>query len=76
MKNKLALGAVQFDINYGSTNQNGEATLRVIKNILNFAKANGVDTLDAAAVYGNSEQVLGEVGRTIKFFLDIGLSKE
>jgi hypothetical protein len=29
---------------------------------LNYAKTNNIDTLDTAARYGNSEQVLGEVG--------------
>jgi len=33
-----------------------------VKSILNFAKDNGIDTLDTASGYGNSEQVLGKVG--------------
>ena len=33
-----------------------------VKDILYYAKTNNIDTLDTASGYGNSEQVLGEVG--------------
>lgn len=59
---KLALGTAQFGLNYGVTNQNGQVTIEEVKSILNFAKNNGIDTLDTASGYGNSEQVLGKVG--------------
>jgi aryl-alcohol dehydrogenase-like predicted oxidoreductase len=59
---KLALGTVQFGLNYGVTNQNGQVAIEEVKSILNFAKDNGIDTLDTASGYGNSEQVLGKVG--------------
>ena len=32
------------------------------RNILNIAKQNNIRTLDTASLYGNSEQVLGEIG--------------
>ena len=60
--NKLALGTVQFGLDYGITNHDGQVTIDKVKSILNYAKDNGIDTLDTAAGYGNSEQVLGEVG--------------
>jgi len=59
---KLALGTAQFGLNYGVTNQNGQVAIEEVKSILNFAKNNGIDTLDTASGYGNSEQVLGKVG--------------
>jgi len=59
---KLALGTAQFGLNYGVTNQNGQVAIEEVKSILNFAKDNGIDTLDTASGYGNSEQVLGKVG--------------
>ena len=62
MISKLALGTVQFGLDYGITNYNGQVATNEVKNILSFAKSNGVDTLDTASGYGNSEQVLGEVG--------------
>ena len=61
MSNKLALGTVQFGLNYGVTNNNGQVRIEEVKHILNFAKDNGIYTLDTAASYGNSEKILGEI---------------
>jgi aryl-alcohol dehydrogenase-like predicted oxidoreductase len=36
--------------------------LREVKNILNCAKSNGIETLDTASGYGSSEKILGEIG--------------
>ncbi len=60
--NKLAIGTVQFGLNYGVTNHGGQVAIDEVKNILNFAKSNGIDTLDTASGYGNSEQTLGKIG--------------
>jgi len=60
--NRLALGTVQFGMNYGIANQYGQVTKRVVKNMLELACLNGIDTLDTAISYGNSESCLGEVG--------------
>ena len=59
---KLALGTVQFGLDYGITNHSGQVAIDEVKDILDYAKTNNIDTLDTAARYGNSEQVLGEVG--------------
>jgi aryl-alcohol dehydrogenase-like predicted oxidoreductase len=59
---RLALGTAQFGLNYGVTNKNGQVAIEEVKSILNFAKDNGIDTLDTASGYGNSEFVLGKVG--------------
>ena len=59
---KLALGTAQFGLDYGVTNQDGQVTIEEVESILNFAKINGIDTLDTASRYGNSEQVLGDAG--------------
>jgi hypothetical protein len=59
---KIALGTVQFGLNYGITNHSGQVAIDEVKDILEYAKTNNIDTLDTAARYGNSEQVLGEVG--------------
>ena len=59
---KLALGTVQFGLDYGVTNQSGKVEESKIEGILGFAKSNGIDILDTASGYGNSEQVLGGVG--------------
>jgi len=59
---KLALGTVQFGLDYGITNHIGQTSMAEVMKILTFAQANKIDTLDTAPGYGNSEQVLGEIG--------------
>ena len=62
--NKIALGTVQFGLDYGITNHDGQVPVGEVKNILDYTKNKGIDTLDTASGYGNSEQVLGELGVT------------
>lgn len=57
---KLGIGTVQFGCNYGISNKNGQVTYEEISRILNYAKEVGIDTLDTASLYGNSEEVLGQ----------------
>lgn len=59
---KIALGTVQFGIDYGVANTAGRVRPEDVKNILQLAAARGVDTLDTAIAYGDSESVLGRVG--------------
>jgi aryl-alcohol dehydrogenase-like predicted oxidoreductase len=59
---KLALGTVQFGLPYGVANQLGQIDKDESFEILEYAKANGIDTLDTAISYGESEQRLGQVG--------------
>lgn len=59
---KLALGTVQFGVNYGVANQAGQVSLTAAKKIVGYALNNGIDTLDTAIAYGESEQRLGEIG--------------
>lgn len=59
---KLALGTVQFGLPYGIANQVGQVTRPEAKVMLQLAAANGMDTLDTAIAYGESEVCLGEVG--------------
>lgn len=61
---KLALGTVQFGMDYGISNTVGQTTKKEVAAILNLAKCTGVNTLDTAQGYGESEEVLGEVGVT------------
>ena len=56
---KLALGTVQFGLDYGISNQAGRPSFSEIKKILTTANAHDIDTLDTASAYGESEQVLG-----------------
>lgn len=62
MNERLALGTVQFGLDYGVANAAGRVRLEEVKSILREAAAHGVDTLDTAIAYGESEQVLGQAG--------------
>lgn len=57
---KLALGTVQFGLDYGISNSSGRTQTGEVAQILAFAKQKGLSTIDTAYAYGESEQVLGE----------------
>ena len=59
--NKLALGTVQFGMKYGINNFVGVPNDREVSNILDFAYKNGIQTLDTAIAYGNSQERLGKL---------------
>lgn len=59
---KLALGTVQFGLAYGVANTQGQVSLPVAAEILRAAQQAGIDTLDTAIAYGNSEDCLGQMG--------------
>ncbi len=56
---KIALGSVQFGLDYGISNLIGTTSEKEVKKILSFAFENGIDTIDTATAYGKSEIVLG-----------------
>ena len=55
----LSLGTVQLGLNYGIHNDSGKPSLETSFRILNAAMEAGINTLDTAAGYGNSEEVIG-----------------
>ena len=57
---KIALGTVQFGIDYGINSENGQVRPEEVRCILNYAHLQNIDLLDTAPAYGNSEKVLGE----------------
>jgi aryl-alcohol dehydrogenase-like predicted oxidoreductase len=59
---KLAIGTVQFGLEYGVSNSAGRTPANEAGRILSRARSAGVDTLDTAIAYGDSEKVLGEIG--------------
>ncbi len=59
---KIALGTVQFGLAYGVANTTGRVSETTAEEIIAVAQELGVDTLDTAAAYGNSEAVLGKIG--------------
>jgi aryl-alcohol dehydrogenase-like predicted oxidoreductase len=59
---KLALGTVQFGLTYGISNQSGQVNREEVGHIIALAQESGIDTLDTAIGYGDSEECLGAVG--------------
>ena len=59
---KVALGTVQFGMAYGVANNFGRVPENTAEDILRLARELGVDTIDTAAAYGRSEEVLGKTG--------------
>lgn len=59
---KLALGTAQFGLNYGISNSGGKISKENALDLLSYARCNGVETLDTAIAYGDSEQALGNIG--------------
>ena len=56
---KLMLGTVQFGLQYGINNSIGKPSLENVKAILRAAADGGINVLDTARNYGDSEEVLG-----------------
>jgi len=62
VSNRFILGTAQFGLRYGVANRTGVIERGEGAEILNLAWSEGVDTLDTAAAYGESELRLGEIG--------------
>jgi aryl-alcohol dehydrogenase-like predicted oxidoreductase len=56
---RIGLGTAQFGLDYGITNSGGRVAEEEVRSILAAAAASGMDTLDTAYLYGESEAVLG-----------------
>ena len=58
-KNKVVLGTVQFGMKYGISNVSGQTSMNEVESLLKYSSEIGIDTLDTAFGYGDSENVLG-----------------
>lgn len=56
---KIALGTVQFGLDYGISNRDGQVSASAVVEILGIARDRGIDMLDTAVTYGSSEAVIG-----------------
>ncbi len=63
---KIALGTVQFGLDYGIANQDGRVEFNEVQKILDFAKSIDIDCLDTAMGYGVSEEVIGRYNESKK----------
>lgn len=59
---EIAIGTAQFGLPYGISNNNEQVSDSMVANILAAAIGNNVSTIDTAAAYGSSEEVLGAIG--------------
>lgn len=57
---KIGIGTVQFGVPYGISNFEGQTPEMEVSNILALASNFGIEIIDTAASYGNSEVVLGK----------------
>lgn len=57
----LALGTVQFGLDYGAMNENGELSDAEVREMLELAHEVGITLFDTAADYGSSQVRLGEL---------------
>lgn len=56
---KLGIGAAQFGLNYGVSNTEGITPIAEVAKILQQAESLGIELIDTAPAYGDSEAVLG-----------------
>ncbi len=56
---KLGLGTAQFGLDYGVSNRSGKTPASEVAAILREAAAHGIEVLDTAPLYGDSEAAIG-----------------
>lgn len=70
---RLMLGTAQFGMRYGIANSKGQPSYAEVKSILSAAVDAGVNCLDTASAYGESEATIGkalhELGMEKRFFV-------
>lgn len=64
---KIVLGSVQFGCDYGISNQQGQVAATELNLLLASAKQAGIELIDTAPAYGESEQVLGQHAKGFAF---------
>ena len=58
---KLALGSANFGLDYGLANHAGKISKRELANILSTSEVAGIQLIDTAQAYGNSEARIGSL---------------
>lgn len=62
---RMSLGTVQLGVNYGINNTTGKPSQELSNKILDCAIENGINVLDTAGGYGDSEKVIGKWLKTV-----------
>ena len=60
LRHKIGLGTVQFGLDYGISNSVGMTPISQVKKILRYASGSGVNLIDTAPSYGQSEATIGQ----------------
>ena len=71
MNASLVLGTAQFGLDYGINNKRGRVPSREVFDILFYAVQHGVNTLDTAIVYEDSENLIGKFLKTSQLQLKV-----
>ncbi len=71
MISKIALGTVQFGLDYGINNQRGKIPYQEVVDILKFCDRKGIRLLDTATAYGDSEHVIGAAIKETRTCFDV-----
>ena len=66
---KLALGSANFGLDYGVANNSGRISESELANILLFAQGEGINVIDTAQAYGDSEARIGSLCDDTQFNL-------
>ena len=73
---KIALGTVQWGLNDGISNKQGIPSKDELNRILSFADKSGINLLDTASSYGNSEARIGDFSKNkFNIVTKIGISE-
>lgn len=65
---KLVLGTAQLGMKYGRFNKQGRPRISIARKIISVASTLGIDFIDTAANYGESESIIGKtLPKTSKF---------
>ena len=57
---KLSLGTVQFGLDYGIANNNGQPKQKSVNEIIEYVYQHNINCFDTAQAYGNAEEVIGK----------------
>lgn len=57
---KLVLGGVQFGLDYGVTNSEGQPSHKAAYEVMDYAWEIGIDCVDSAQAYGNANQIIAD----------------
>ena len=73
---KLSIGTAQFGFNYGITNKLGKINSNEVKKIIELASSHGINSLDTAQDYFESERIIGKFTKNKKFSITTKLSND